>query len=205
MTIDSALVWEQRREMQKFQGLALITKTWFKCIEKRRKSYLIHRDLNHYQMRKKPRIGRVQQLTSCLLINLGNHTHLGQGSMKSESQCTKSKTDPDLIHKSGQSLIWNQGRLMVLDQEIINSLALLKFIEEMPLVHKILLLEELLVIGLICHKIRLDPLPTVSFTLNLLNNELSTVMVMHSLKMVRKVTVEDLGKSRRILDLAATI
>ena len=94
---------------------------------------------------------------------------------------------------------------MVQDQETINSLALLKFIEEMPLVHKILLLEELLVIGLICHKIRLDPLPTVSFTLNLLNNELSTVMVMHSLKMVKKVTVEDLGKSRRILDPAATI
>ena len=111
----------------------------------------------------------------------------------------------DLTHKSGLSLIWNQERLMVQDLEIINSLGLLEFIEEMLLVHKILLLEEPLVSGLICHKTLQDQLPTVSYTLNPLNNELSTVTVMHSQKMVKRVMVADLVKSQQILAQVAII
>ena len=94
---------------------------------------------------------------------------------------------------------------MVQDLEIINSLGLLKFIEEMLLVHKILLLEEPLVNGLICHKTLQDQLPTVSYTLNPLNNELSTVTVMHSQKMVKRVMVADLVKSQQILAQVAII
>ena len=94
---------------------------------------------------------------------------------------------------------------MVQDLEIINSLGLLKFIEEMLLVHKILLLEEPLVNGLICLKTLQDQLPTVSYTLNPLNNELSTVTVMHSQKMVKRVMVADLVKSQQILAQVAII
>ena len=94
---------------------------------------------------------------------------------------------------------------MVQDLEIINSLGLLKFIEEMLLVHKILLLEEPLVNGLICHKTLQDQLPTVSYTQSLLNNELSTVTVMHSQKMEKRVMVVDLVKFRLILVQVAII
>ena len=94
---------------------------------------------------------------------------------------------------------------MVQDLEIINSLGLLEFIEEMLLVHKTLLLEEPLVNGLICLKTLQDQLPTVSYTLNPLNNELSTVTVMHSQKMVKRVMVADLVKSQQILAQVAII
>ena len=94
---------------------------------------------------------------------------------------------------------------MVQDLEIINSLGLLEFIEEMLLVHKTLLLEEPLVNGLICHKTLQDQLPTVSYTLNPLNNELSTVTVMHSQKMVKRVMVADLVKSQQIQAQVAII
>ena len=94
---------------------------------------------------------------------------------------------------------------MVQGQEIINYLGLLEFTKEMLQAHKILLLEALLVNGLICHKIRLGQLPTVSYTQNLLNNELSPVTVMHSQKMVKRVMVVDLVKFRLILVQVAII
>ena len=94
---------------------------------------------------------------------------------------------------------------MVRDLEIINFLVLLEFIEEMLLVHRILLLEVLLVNGLICHKIRQDLLPTASYIQNLLSNELSPVTVMHSQKTVKRVMVVDLVKFRLILVQVAII
>ena len=94
---------------------------------------------------------------------------------------------------------------MAQDPEIINFLALSEYIEEMLLVHKILLLEEPLVNGLICHKIHQGLLPTVSYTQNLLNKELSPMTVMHSQKMVKRVMVVDLGKYLQILAQVAII
>ena len=94
---------------------------------------------------------------------------------------------------------------MAQDPEIINFLALSEYIEEMLLVHKILLLEEPLVNGLICHKIRQGLLPTVSYTQNLLNKELFPMTVMHSRKMVKRVMVVDLGKYLQILAQVAII
>ena len=94
---------------------------------------------------------------------------------------------------------------MVQDLEITNSQGLLEFIEEMLLVHKILLLEEPLVSGLIYHKIRQGQPPIVNYTQSLLNNELSPVTVMHSQKMVKRVMVADLGKYQQILGQEAII
>ena len=94
---------------------------------------------------------------------------------------------------------------MVQDLEIINFLGLLEFIKEMLLAHKILLLEEPLANGLIYHKIRQGPLLTVSYTQNLLNNELSQATVMRSQKMVKRVMVVDLEKFRLILVQAVII
>ena len=94
---------------------------------------------------------------------------------------------------------------MVQDLEIINFLVLLEFIKEMLLAHKILLLEEHLANGLIYHKIRQGPLLTVSYTQNLLNNELSPATVMHSQKMVKRVMVVDLVKFLLILVQVAII
>ena len=75
----------------------------------------------------------------------------------------------------------------------------------MLLAHRILLLEEHLVNGLICHKIRLGLLPTVSYTLNLLNKELSPATVMHSQKMVKRVMVADSEKYQQTLGQEAII